>query len=62
MNTVTAAERERERVRAHMCVFNDAASSSESTALNHTVLENNDLEQMQQEVTVDSTAISLEGL
>ena len=43
-------------------VFNDAASSSESTALNNTVLENNDSERMQQEVTVYSSAISLEGL
>jgi len=46
-----------------MCVvFNDAASSLEITAINNTVLENNDLERMQQEVTVDSSAIFLEGI
>jgi hypothetical protein len=43
-------------------VFNDAASSSEGTALSNTVLENNDLERMQQEVTLTSSASSLEGL
>jgi len=43
-------------------VFNAAAISSESTALINTVLENNDLERMQQEVTGDSSATSLEGL
>jgi hypothetical protein len=43
-------------------VFNDAASRSESTSLSNTVLENNDFERMQQEVKVDSSAISLEGL
>lgn len=47
----------------YMCVvFNDAASSLEITAINNTVLENNDLERMQQEVTVDSSAIFLEGI
>ena len=46
-----------------MCVvFNGDARSSDFTALNDTVLENNDLERMQKEVEVDSSVIILEGL